>query len=233
MGEDIVSVLGKALLLKQKISTDRFVVEGLPDIQAACPTQCHECCRSNVKMDLTGLEALLVFLLNRDMIELVMEHHALTGDTGFCPFLVSDSCIIHAYKPTACQMFMPYLYQGKATCAYRLNGLHASCLEELRVEQYLNSYSYDIHGYLMLCQVEIDEPLIPRSFSHIFDGVVYWSEHYQLLPAETRTHMETILDGQAESLNKYVSSFDFALALSQGHGYYLAAFENACCLEHK
>ena len=227
---DIVSIMSKALLLKQEVSAERFFVEGMPAEQAACPAQCHECCRLSVKMDLTGIEALLVYLLNREMIELVIRRRALTGDTGFCPFLVADVCVIHVYKPTACQMFMPYLYQGKPTCAYRLNGLPTTALAGLQVEQYLNSYSYDIHGYMLLCQQQLHEAFIPRSFPHIFPGVVYWAEQYLLLPVEIRNSLQALLRDNVSGENT-VSDFDYGLALSQGHEHYLAMFEMVCSRE--
>ncbi len=200
--------------------------EGIPEKQAECPARCHACCTTSVRIDLTGLEALLVYLLNQDMAAMVIEHYALKGDTGFCPFLIADICVIHDYKPTACQMFMPYFHQGKTTCSYRLNQEEYVSMAELQVDLYLNSYAYDIHGYMMLAQQRLKGQGIPERFDHIFQGVEYWTTHYPFFPEAVRLTLDAVLRG-GEDAKKWVSDFEYDKALSQGHAYYLSMSDYA------
>jgi Fe-S-cluster containining protein len=188
-----------------------------PPVQ--CPSDCHICCKSSVTLDLTAVESLMIYLLNRDMVTLTEQYSDLHNDTGYCPFLIKDKCIIHQYKPTACQMFMPFDYHGEPMCYYLAKD-RGSLRQEECSDSYMNSNAYDIHGFMMMTQCAIDVLLPCTFFRHIYQGVLWWKSNYNILPTSTRMCLESIL------YNGYIGStltaeFEFENALTAGHDTYI------------
>lgn len=192
-----------------------------PPIQ--CPDNCHICCKSSVTLDLTAVESLMVYLLSRDMITLTEQYTALHAATQYCPFLIKDRCIIHEYKPTACQMFMPFEYQSEPMCYYLAKDKGNLCQEDCS-DSYMNSNAYDIHGFMMMTQCAVDALLPCSFFKHIYQGVLWWKNNYTILPPATRVCLESILcNGPIGST--LTADFEFEKALTAGHDTYIHMLE--------
>lgn len=186
---------------------------------AHCPEGCHACCRSWVTLDLTAVEALTVYLLNREMVELIERAHHLRPEDDYCPFLIQNRCSIHAYKPSACQMFMPFTSQGKPTCYY-LAKERGDLQVAAEGEQYLNSHAYAIHGLMMLLQCMVGSHLPCIFFKNSYQGALWWKEHYSILPSTTKNCLESILNHDAHG-EQQRADFAFAEALRSGLANYM------------
>ncbi len=182
--------------------------------QAQCPIDCHACCKLGITLDLTSVEALMVYLLNRDMVDLLEEYISLHVKSDYCPYMIKDKCIINNYKPTACQMFMPFVYKGKAMCFY-LADKKTVLSEEESSEGLMNSSSYSIHGYMMMLQSKVGDYLPVSFFKNTIDGTLWWKEHYHSLPDNTQNCLESILT-QGHIGKKLTSCFDYKVALQAG-----------------
>ncbi|WP_028584501.1 YkgJ family cysteine cluster protein [Desulfogranum mediterraneum] len=213
----MTSALCQALILKKQVSAERF---SLPDYAEPmdCPADCHACCRRGVTLDLTSVEALVIYLLNRGVVELVEEYTNLHGENGYCPFLIMDRCRIHHYKPTACQMYMPFAYHGAPICYYLAQEEQLSPRGEVREPSH-NSHAYDIHGYMMKMQCQVDRYLSCSFFKNIYDGILWWECHYHSLPKATVRCLESILS-EEPSGQKIMLDFDLRAALAEGHDRY-------------
>lgn len=218
--EALTCGLCQALILKREVSCERYALSGLEGEQVQCPLDCHACCRSGVTLDLTSVEALMVYLLNRELVDLLEEYVELHGEGDYCPFLISDKCIIHTYKPTACQMFMPFAYRGNPMCYY-LAGQDFLPAEGERCQGLMNSNSYAVHGCMAKIQREVAEYFPVPFFQHIYAGTVWWKQHYHGLPGNTRTCLESILL-QGDTIGDQLSAkFDFGAALQAGDELYM------------
>ena len=171
-------------------------------------------------LDLTAAESLTIYLLNRDVVDLIEEYTRLHDQTGYCPFMIMDRCIIHNYKPTACQMFMPFAYKGKPMCYY-IAEEGQLLKDDDSPENCMNSSSYDIHGCMMTIQSEIDGYLSRSFFKNIYQGTLWWKNNYHCLPVNTRTCLESILNGEYVGL-QIMEDFKFAETLLAGHETYSA-----------
>jgi hypothetical protein len=157
--------------------------------------------------------------LNRDIVELIDEYARLHHTSGYCPFMIMDKCIINHYKPSACQMFMPFDHLGKPMCAYIAEpGAECACGD---AAEQSNSSSYDIHGFMMMIQCEIEQHLAPSFFKNIYDGARWWKENYHILPEDTRICLESILSENAIG-DCLVDGFDYEEALHDGYDRYVA-----------
>jgi hypothetical protein len=207
------------LILKKEISCEHY---SLPDTESEpiqCPVNCHACCRLGVTLDLTSVEALMVYLLNKEVVDLIDEYAKLHDESDFCPYMIMNKCIINSYKPTACQMFMPFAYKGKAMCFYLADKDIILPEGESSSEGAMNSSSYDIHGFMMMIQSEIDEYLPKLFFKNIYDGTLWWKDHYSALPENTLLLLESILN-QGNSGRQLTDHFNFKAALQSGHDAY-------------
>jgi hypothetical protein len=200
------------------MSCDRYALLDMESEPIQCPVDCHACCRLGVTLDLTSVEALMVFLLNREVVDLIEEYTKLHDESGFCPYMIMDKCIINSYKPTACQMFMPFAYKGKAMCFY-LAEKEIILPEGESSEGAMNSSSYAIHGFMMMVQSEIDEYLPKLFFKNIYDGTLWWKDHYPALPDNTLLCLESILN-QGDIGRQLTDHFNFEAALQAGHKVY-------------
>lgn len=206
-----------------EVSCDRHSHPHSGKNQIQCPVDCHACCASTTVLDLTAVEALLVYLLNRDMVHLVERHTQLQGESGYCPYLIADKCIIHTYKPTACQMFMPFEYKGKPMCFYLADNKDAF-KEEMIFEEELNSNCYAIHGFMVHLQNEIIAYLSVPYFKNTYAGTLWWHTHYSCLPENTRFCLESILEKNHVG-QQLIIDFGFSAALSTGEKTYLDLWE--------
>ena len=186
--------------------------------QIQCPQHCHACCKAGVIQDLTAVESLIIYLLNRDIIDLVDQHTALHTPTGYCPFLIQDKCIINAYKPTACQMYMPFEINGKPVCFYTVEK-GAEVPPGTQLEYYMNSNSYAIHGFMMIIQDDIDADLSQSCFKNINAGVSWWQGHCESLPDGTRGCLESILSEDHAGLER-IHDFKYKQSLCDGYQRY-------------
>lgn len=157
-----------------------------------CPEGCHACCADTITLDLTTVEALVIYLLNRDIVELIEAYRDLHDVTGYCPFMIMDKCIINAYKPTACQMYMPFEYEERPMCFYLSHGRDVIQQDSIPTNP-MNSSSYDIHGCMMMIQKEIDQFMSQSFFKNIYDGTMWWKANYDSLPVNTRICLESVL----------------------------------------
>jgi len=193
-------------------------VPDMKKIPVQCPDDCHACCNSKVILDLTSVESLMIYLLNRDVIALIDEYTKLHEHTEYCPFMIMDKCIINAYKPSACQMYMPFEYEGKPMCFYLAKD---ECMRQTgnSTENYMNSNSYDIHGLMMMIQCDLDKYLSCSFFENIYNGIDWWKNNYQSLPDNTIFCLESILSegGIGLQLN---NNFKYEEALLAGHETY-------------
>lgn len=220
----LTGALCQALIVKKEVSPDRFMLPEMSKEPMQCPDQCHACCSSSTILDLTAVESLVIFLLNREMVELIEEYWEDHEPSGYCPFMVTDKCVIHAYKPTACQMYMPFAYQGDPMCFYiapddfKMN-------QDSAEESYMNSKSYDIHGFMAIIQNEIDSYITPSFFKNIYQGILWWKNNYDCLPDATRICLESIMLEDYIGL-KIAEDFKFEAALVSGYAHYALMLEN-------
>lgn len=220
----LTTALCQALIIKKEICPDRFMVPGMKKKPIQCPDHCHACCNSTVILDLTAVESLMIYLLNRDVIDLIDEYTNLHDHTEYCPFMIVDKCIINTYKPSACQMYMPFEYEGKPMCFYLAKNefmLQAGN----STENYMNSNSYDIHEFMMMIQCDIDKYLSRSFFKNIYDGTLWWKNNYQSLPDDTIICLESILSEGYIGL-QLKHDFKFKEALLSGHETYADLLEN-------
>lgn len=210
----MTQILCRALIIKKEVAADRF--GGAPDEETCieCPRDCHACCALDVVLDLTAVESLMIYLLNKEVVEIIDAYTDLHDPTGYCPFFIMDKCIIHTYKPSACQMYMPFNYLGKAVCLYHK--------EQHSVDNYagskmcsLHSNSYAVHGFMMLSQREVSLSFSQQFFCNIYDGTHWWKNHYSQLPLDTRRALESILT-ESEEGKRRMENTAFEELLAQG-----------------
>ncbi len=216
--EVLTGGLSQALIVKKEVCADRFDDPATENKQIQCPEGCHACCKLGVILDLTSVESLMIFLLNRDVIAIIDEYTRLHDYTGYCPFMIMDKCIINAYKPSACQMYMPFEYEKKPMCYY-LAGDELVARNNLSLEYTLNSSSYDIHGFMIKIQNDIDQYVSRSVFRNIYDGTRWWRKNYHALPEDTRICLESILSEDSIGL-QLTHDFKFEEALMAGHQAY-------------
>jgi len=161
----------------------------------------------------------MIFLLNRDSLELIDNYIKLHDPTDYCPFMIMDKCIIHAYKPSACQMFMPFTHAHKLACYY-LADREMQARKDLDMEYLLNSNCYDVHGFMLKTQHDVAGFLGRSFFKNIAEGIVWWRAHYASLPEMVRDDLESIVAGDAPGLER-IRAFSFEKALREGHRAYL------------
>ena len=214
----LTDALCRALIIKKGVCPDRFDEPGMEDEQIRCPEHCHACCTSSATLDLTAVETLTIYLINREIIHVMDEETIQQNASGYCPFLILDKCIINAYKPTACQMYMPFAHQGKAMCAYIATG-EVKQQQDCTAKYYMNSNSYAIHGLMMLVQHDLYNYLSKVCFKHIFEGVLWWKKNYTLLPLSTRVVLESVVNEEVLGLQR-MDSFKFEESLLAGHQTY-------------
>jgi len=143
----LTKALCQALIIKKEVSPQRFDDLETVEKMASCPTDCHACCTKGVTLDLTSVESLIIYLLNRDVVNLIDTYTALHDPTEYCPFLIMDKCIINTYKPSACQMYMPFDYKGKAVCFYlTAKDSKEKFLGSTACTAHSNAYA--IHGFM-------------------------------------------------------------------------------------
>ena len=156
----------------------------------------------------------MIYLLNKDIVDLIEEYTDLHDESGYCPFMIMDKCIINNFKPSACQMFMPFEYKGKPMCYYLACGQGLSEDDDAQ-ENFMNSKSYDIHGVMMKTQCEI-EGYFPQSFfKNIYAGTMWWKNNYSSLPENTRMCLESILSDEYVGL-QLMENFKFEKVLQAG-----------------
>ena len=216
--EVLTGGLCQALILKKEISCDRYDLPDMKSEPIQCPADCHSCCRLGITLDLSSVEALMVYLLNKEVVELIEEYIALHDASDFCPYMVMDKCIINTYKPTACQMFMPFAHKGKAMCFY-LAEKDFSLPAGESLEDAMNSNSYALHGFMMMIQNELDKYFSKLFFKNIYDGTMWWKDNYLSLPDNTRLCLESILN-QGDIGRQLTDHFNFESALQAGHESY-------------
>ena len=215
----LTDALCQALIVKKGVCPDRFNDPEMDKEQIKCPEDCHACCRSDVILDLTAVESLMIYLLNRDVINIIDEYTRLHDYTEYCPFMIMDKCIINSCKPTACQMYMPFEHEGKPMCFY-LAGKDLMLHVDHPLEYRMNSNSYAIHGFMMMVQCDIDTYLSRSFFKNIYDGTLWWKNNYHSLPDDTRICLESILSEDYIGL-KLMHNFNFEEALMAGHQTYI------------
>jgi len=220
----LTDALCRAMIVKKEVRPDRSEDLSAKEQPAQCPEGCHACCKREVVLDLTTVEALMIFLLNRESLDLIDTYTKLHDPTGYCPFMIMDQCIIHAYKPTACQMFMPFAFEKETVCYY-LSEEALLARNNLGMEHSLNSNCYDIHGFMLKIQQDVADSLGQSFFKNIYEGIVWWREHYATLPAATRGHLESIVDEDARGRQR-THAFAFEKALREGHLTYLQRVED-------
>jgi len=206
--------LCRALIIKKEVSPQRFKDFGADSLLATCPRECHVCCKIDVTLDLTAVESLMVYLLNRDIVNLIDEYIALHDPTGYCPFMIMGRSVINHYKPSACQMFMPFDFQGKAVCFY--------LVDDESTEQFIgstactmHSNSYAVHGFMLEIQEELAKYLSHTSFKNIYEGTAWWRMHYDNLPQETKVGLESIINEDIAGLQR-LGAFNFEKSLDVG-----------------
>ncbi len=214
----LTGALCQALIVKKEISPDRFIIPEMKEEPIQCPDDCHACCKLGITLDLTSVESLMIFLLNRGVVNLIEEYTKLHPDTGYCPFMIMEKCIINAYKPTACQMYMPFEYNGEPMCFYLAQN-DCATQSKSSSEQYMNSHSYDIHGFMMKIQCDIDKYFSHSFFKNVYEGTLWWENNYDSLPDVTRICLESILSENYIG-SKLIDNFNFKEALSSGHKMY-------------
>ena len=220
---DLTLALCQALILKKEVSAKRFADPAVLHQQATCPKECHACCARDVTLDLTSVEALMIYLLQKDIVCLIDQYTELHDPTGFCPFLLMDKCIIHNYKPTACQMYMPFNYKGKAVCYY---------LTDKENEQYrkegiacsMHSNAYALHGFMLLTQRKVAGNFSKTCFKNVYDGTFWWKTHYKELPLATRNNLESIISENEQGAAQ-MAGLSFEDLLGQGLSTYNASIE--------
>lgn len=214
-----------------EVSCDRHLPRHSKTDNIQCPVGCHACCASTTVLDLTAVEALLVYLLNRDVVHLLEQYVQLQGESDYCPYLIADKCTIHTYKPTACQMFMPFACKGKPMCFYLADKKEAFQKDKV-FEEAMNSNCYAIHGYMVLLQNEIIEYLHLPYFKNTYAGTLWWHEHYPRLPENTRFCLESLLE-QDHVGHQLMVDFDFSASLSAGEKTYLELWDKSHDADHK
>ncbi len=214
----LTDALCRALIIKKGVCPDRFDDPGMEKEQLACPEHCHACCTSSATLDLTAVETLTIYLINREIIHVMDEETILQNASGYCPFLIVDHCIINTYKPTACQMFMPFAHEGKPMCAY-LAEETSIARQDSAAAHYMNSNSYAIHGYMMLVQHDVYNYLSQVCFKHIFEGVLWWKKNYTLLPHSTRVVLESVVNEEVAGVQR-MDTFKYEDSLQAGHQAY-------------
>jgi len=208
----LTQALCDALVIKKEVSAERFAQAG--ETEVSCPRDCHACCAVDVVLDLTAVESLMIYLLNLEVVNYIDRYIELHEPTGYCPFFIMDKCIIHTYKPSACQMYMPFDYQGQAVCYY-LNNSPSSDNYSGSTMGSLHSNAYAIHGFMLLIQRRLEQSIPRQYFSNIYAGTSWWKTHYSQLSPETRTSLESILHEDEEGVLR-TESFEFEAFLSQG-----------------
>lgn len=214
----------QALIVKKDVSPERVSIPEMKDEQIQCPDNCHACCKTGVTLDLTAVEALVIYLLNRELVDLIEEYTNSHDFSGYCPFMLKDRCLINAYKPSACQMYMPFEYAGKPLCYYTAADDFVLPAESLG-DSYMNSNAYGIHGFMVMMQSDSDTYVSPSFFKHIYEGTLWWKKNYHCLPAVTRMCLESILDEGDIGL-KIRDGFRVEEALLAGRTTYTAMLEN-------
>ncbi len=215
--------LCRALIIKKEVSPERFKDLDADSALATCPRECHVCCKIDVTLDLTAVESLMVYLLNRDIVDLIDEYIGLHDPTGYCPFMITGKCVINHYKPSACQMFMPFDFQGKAVCSYLVD---AESTEQFigSTACTMHSNSYAVHGCMLEIQEELAVYLSQTCFKNIYEGTAWWRLHYDDLPQETRVGLESIINEDAAGLGR-LGAFNFEESLSVGFHRYNDSIE--------
>ena len=220
----LTATLCQGLIVKKEVSPDRFNVPEMKNEPIQCPHDCHACCKVSITLDLTAVESLMIYLLNRDVVDLIEEYTRLHDDTGYCPFMIMDKCIINTYKPTACQMYMPFAYEGKPMCFYLAQDELIS-MDGNVLENCMNSSSYDIHGFMLMLQCDIDKYLSRSFFKNIYEGTLWWKNNYFSLPEDTRICLESILSQDYIGV-QLMDNFKFEEALQAGYKTYTDILEN-------
>jgi Fe-S-cluster containining protein len=217
--------LCQALILKKEVSAERFADPSVSALQATCPRDCHACCAKDVTLDLTSVEALMIYLLQKDVVSLIDRYTELHDPTEFCPFLLMDKCIIHTYKPTACQMYMPLDYKGEPVCYY-LSDNKSMEHKNMATPCTLHSNAYALHGYMLLTQRMVKIFFSKNCFKNIYDGTFWWKTHYSDLPLVTRNSLEAIISENEHGLLQ-MAVLDFETLLAKGLSTY-----NESIVEH-
>ncbi len=206
--------LCNALIIKKEVYPERFQSADPDDHPALCPRECHACCKLGIILDLTSVEALLIYLLNRDVVHLIDEYTTRHDPSPFCPFMIMDKCIINSYKPSACQMYMPFEFNGEPACYYlAAEKTGKDFIGSTACSMHSNSYA--IHGFMLLAQQNLDPYMEQSWFKNIYDGTAWWQEHYDALPKATRTDMESIINEDTAGLLK-TENFKFEASLATG-----------------
>ncbi len=216
--ELLTGALCQALIVKKGVSVDRVVLPEMKKEAMQCPSDCHACCKMDVTLDLTSVESLVIYLLNRDVIDLIEEYTRLHDATGYCPFMIMEKCIINAYKPSACQMYMPFASEGKPMCFYLARG-KAQELDADAPQNMMNSSCYDIHGLMLLLQCDVDRYLSRSFFKNIYEGTLWWKDNYLSLPRDTRICLESILAGNYIG-SQLTDNFNYKEVLQAGYSKY-------------
>ena len=219
----LTTALCQALIIKKEVCPERFSIPDITRSPMQCPDDCHACCNSSVILDLTSVESLIIYLLNRGVIDIIDEYTRLHDHTEYCPFMIMDKCIINTYKPSACQMYMPFEYEGKAMCFYLATN-DSMLKADADTENYMNSNSYDIHGLMMLLQCDLDKYLSHSFFKNIYEGTLWWKSNYESLPEDTRLCLESILSEGYIGL-QLTDNFNFRESLQAGHERYADLLE--------
>lgn len=222
--EVLTCALCQALIVKKMVFAGRFEMPEIKDTPIECHKDCHVCCKISVTLDLTAVESLLIYLLNQGVVTLIEEYTSLHEDTGYCPFMITGKCIINTYKPTACQMYMPFEYKGQPMCYYLAKGgelPQGGCFPDI----YMNSNSYDIHGFMLMMQTDIDRYSSHSFFKNAYEGTLWWEKHYHDLPADTRVCLESILNENYIGL-QLMEDFNYEEALLAGHEKYVNLLDN-------
>ena len=164
------------------------------------------------------MESLLIYLLNRDVVLLLDEYIEQHDASSFCPYMIMDKCIINVYKPSACQMYMPFTTQGKPVCFY-LSGNQEMADFNGSTSCSAHSNSYAVHGFMLLIQQDIDRYLEQSWFKNIYDGTSWWRTHYDGLPQATRAGLESIINDDAAG-QQQTGNFQFEESLTVGYQKY-------------
>ncbi len=218
----LTEALCRALIVKKGVDPERFApVEA--DDAAFCPRDCHACCSEEVVLDLTSVESLMIYLLNRDVVHLIDEYTASHDPTGYCRFMIMDRCIINAYKPSACQMYMPVAHHGELRCFYLADPeSRENCDNCTTCTAHSNSYA--IHGYMLMVQQEMEEYLSQSCFKNAYEGTRWWQIHYEELPGNTRQCLDAIVE-ERDSAREKIEAFSFEQALAAGNRTYNQAVQ--------
>jgi Fe-S-cluster containining protein len=226
----LTMALCRALIIKKEVSAQRFADPDTVEKKASCPRNCHACCAKNVTLDLTSVESLMIYLLNREVVHLIDTYTDLHDSSEYCPFLIMDKCIINTYKPSACQMYMPFDYKGKAVCFYLTKKNYAEKYSG-STDCTAHSNSYAIHGFMLLTQSRVDQYVSRHCFKNIYDGTHWWKNNFSQLPLATRNGLESILSEDTKGLLRMAKT-EFDVLLAEGLSTYNKSVEQHGNTDH-